>query len=91
VSSASAFTDELTGNDTRYLFMSHGKLLSTAYLFQAPLARACAQANLVDAADRPTVSSHRFRHTVGTQLAERGARLQTSGGVRQRARSRSSA
>jgi site-specific recombinase XerC len=72
-----AFTDELTGNDTRYLFMSHGKLLSTAYLFQRPLARACAQANLVDAAGRPTVSSHRFRHTVGTQLAERGARLQT--------------
>jgi len=72
-----AFTDELTGNDTRYLFMSHGKLLSIAYLFQAPLARACTEANLIDAAGRPTVSSHRFRHTVGTQLAERGARLQT--------------
>ncbi|MCA1678220.1 MAG: site-specific integrase [Actinobacteria bacterium] len=72
-----AFTDELTGNDTHYLFMRHGKLLSLAYLFQAPLARACTQANLVDAAGRPTVSSHRFRHTVGTQLAERGARLQT--------------
>ncbi len=72
-----AFTDELTGNDTRYLFMSHGKLLSFEYLFRAPLERACTQADLVDAAGRPTVSSHRFRHTVGTQLAERGARLQT--------------
>jgi integrase len=72
-----AFTDELTGHDTHYLFMHHGKLLSFDYLFRAPLARACAQANLIDAAGRPTVSSHRFRHTVGTQLAERGARLQT--------------
>lgn len=26
---------------------------------------------------RRTVSAHRFRHTVGTQLAERGARLHT--------------
>jgi Phage integrase family len=25
----------------------------------------------------PTITAHRFRHTVGTQLAERGARLQT--------------
>jgi integrase len=55
-----AFTDELTGHDTHYLFMRHGKLLSFAYLFRAPLARACAQANLIDDAGRPTVSSHRF-------------------------------
>jgi len=26
---------------------------------------------------RPTVTAHRFRHTVGTQLAERGAKLHT--------------
>ena len=26
---------------------------------------------------RPTVSAHRFRHTIGTHLAEGGARLQT--------------
>jgi hypothetical protein len=31
----------------------------------------------VDRAGRPTVTAHRFRHTVGTQLAERGARLHT--------------
>ena len=32
---------------------------------------------LVDATGKPTVSAHRFRHTIGTQLAEGGARLQT--------------
>ncbi len=26
---------------------------------------------------RPTISAHRFRHTIGTQLAEAGARIQT--------------
>ena len=34
-------------------------------------------ASLVDAAGKPTISAHRFRHTIGTQLAEGGARLQT--------------
>jgi len=38
---------------------------------------ACTSAGLVDATGRPTVSAHRFRHTIGTQLAEGGARLQT--------------
>jgi integrase len=71
------FTDELTGTPTRYLFMDHGKLLSTFYLFETPLQRACKTAGLVDARGRGTVSSHRFRHTVGTQLAEGGARLRT--------------
>src|SRR2546426_12836514 len=37
----------------------------------------CRQAGLVDRAGRPIVTAHRFRHTVGTQLAERGARLHT--------------
>ena len=32
---------------------------------------------LLDARGRPTVSAHRFRHTVGTQLAEGGAQIQT--------------
>jgi len=72
-----ALADELTGTPTRYVFMSHGRLLSCAYLFQKSLAIACSQAGLVDEKGRPTVSAHRFRHTVGTQLAERGAKLHT--------------
>ena len=57
--------------------MKQDDLELVACLFQAPLARGCTEASLIDAAGRPTVSSHRFRHSVGTQLAERGARLQT--------------
>ena len=72
-----AFPDELTGAAVRYLFLDRGKQLSTFYLFQTPLREACQAAGLIDAAGRPTVSAHRFRHTVGTQLAERGATLHT--------------
>ena len=72
-----ALIDELTGTPTRYVFMGHGRLLSCAYLFQKALAVACREAGLIDEAGRPTVSPHRFRHTVGTQLAERGAKLHT--------------
>jgi len=72
-----AFIDDLTGVPTRYLFMDHGKLLSTFYLFETPLQKACKAAGLVDGNGRGTVSAHRFRHTVGTQLAERGAKLHT--------------
>ena len=76
------FTDERTGEEIRYLFMSHGKLLSTFYLFETPIQDACKAAGLVrpggrGGAGRGTVSAHRFRHTVGTQLAERGAKLHT--------------
>jgi hypothetical protein len=71
------FRDDLTGKSTRYLFMHHGKLFSGSYLFQAPLKVACEMAGLVTADGKPTISPHRFRHTVGTQLAERGARLRT--------------
>lgn len=72
-----ALSDELTGTPTRYVFMGHGRLLSCSYLFQKALAVACRDAGLVDEAGRPTISPHRFRHTVGTQLAERGAKLHT--------------
>lgn len=61
----------------RRLFVRQGRVLSFSYLFDGPLAEVCREAGLVDAAGKPTVSAHRFRHTVGTQLAERGARLQT--------------
>jgi len=69
--------DERTGEPVRFLFVRYGRLLSTAYLFETPLQRACKAAGLVDGAGRGTVSAHRFRHTVGTQLAERGAKLYT--------------
>jgi integrase len=77
-----AFTDERTGEEIRYLFMGHGKLLSTFYLFETPIQDACKAAGLVrpggrGGTGRGTVSAHRFRHTVGTQLAERGAKLHT--------------
>ncbi len=71
------FRDDITGVVTRYLFVNHGQRLSVAYLFDHPLLIACREAGLVDSAGRPTVTAHRFRHTVGTQLAERGAKLHT--------------
>ena len=61
----------------RRLFARKGRVLSLTYLFDDPLQHACTLAGLVTSDGRPTVSAHRFRHTVGTQLAERGARLHT--------------
>jgi hypothetical protein len=61
----------------RRLFARKGRVLSMFYLFDEPLRAACTAAGLLDHAGKPTVSAHRFRHTVGTQLAERGARMHT--------------
>lgn len=72
-----ALVDERTGAPVRFLFVMYGKLLSDFYLFETALQKACTAAGLMDAAGRGTVSAHRFRHTVGTQLAERGAKLHT--------------
>jgi integrase len=41
------------------------------------VAEACTAAGLVDSAGKATITAHRFRHTIGTQLAEGGARIQT--------------
>src|SRR5258708_3019936 len=71
------FPDRLTGIETRYLFVRHGKLLSVEYLFQWALQAACAQVGLVDSKGKATITAHRFRHTVGKQLAEKGAKLHT--------------
>jgi integrase len=76
------FTDKRTGAQIRYLFVDHGKLLSSHYLFETSINQACHAAGLVRPGGRSgkghgTVSAHRFRHTVGTQLAERGAKLHT--------------
>tara|TARA_R110000787_G_scaffold286428_1_gene404887 strand:+ start:32249 stop:34306 length:2058 start_codon:yes stop_codon:yes gene_type:complete len=72
-----AMIDERTGDRLRFLFVDHGKLLSEYYLFETPLSEACRAVGLVDARGHHTVTAHRFRHTLGTQLAERGARLDT--------------
>lgn len=64
--------DERTGDRVRFLFFRRGKRMSTTYLFDYPLRDASKKAGL-----RNTVTAHRFRHTVGTQLAERGAKLHT--------------
>jgi len=78
------FTDDRTGEQIRYLFMRHGKLLSTYYLFETSIDDACQAAGLTRPGGkkngpgvRGTISAHRFRHTVGTQLAERGTKLHT--------------
>ncbi len=69
--------DRQTGIVTQYLFMLRGKILSANYLFETPLHAICKQAGLLNADGKATVTAHRFRHTVGTQLARRGARLRT--------------
>ena len=58
-------------------FVKHGQRLSVTCLFINPLRIACREAALVDSSGRLTVTAHRFRHTVGTQLADRGAKLHT--------------
>jgi integrase len=71
------FRDSHTGTVTHYLFIHHGKLLSGNYLFDAPLTAACQAVGLTTTDGKRTISPHRFRHTVGTQLAEKGAKLRT--------------
>lgn len=69
--------DEVTRKPAYYVFQLRGKLMSTYRLFDAALQSACEHAGLLRPDGSRAVTSHRFRHTVGTQLAEEGARLQT--------------
>ncbi len=71
------FRDRKTGVLTRYLFVRRGKHLADWTLFEVPLLTVCVQVGLLTAEDKATVTAHRFRHTVGKHLAERGARLRT--------------
>ncbi|HYB34705.1 MAG TPA: tyrosine-type recombinase/integrase [Mycobacterium sp.] len=59
------------------MFVHRGQPIGRRYLFEDALETACTRAGLVDANGKPTVTAHRFRHTVGAQLAEGGARIQT--------------
>jgi integrase len=69
--------DPSAGRAVQHVFLVRGKLLSTAFLFELSLKTACTAAGLVDPTGKPTITAHRFRHTIGTQLAEGGARIQT--------------
>ncbi|BCW77868.1 tyrosine-type recombinase/integrase [Arthrobacter sp. NicSoilB11] len=74
---AVARRDPTTGRLENYIFVRKGKLLSSATLFDDAFEKACTEAGLVDSKGTRTVSAHRLRHTLGTQLAEGGARIQT--------------
>jgi integrase len=71
------FRHEQTGIESRRLFALQWRILSSEYLFEQSLAHACEQAGLLTSAGKPAITAHRFRHTVGTELAEGGARLHT--------------
>jgi site-specific recombinase XerD len=71
------YRDPHTGAITHYLFMKRGRVLSDRYLFDDALDKVCEDAGLLTPDDKRTISPHRFRHTLGTQLADRGARLHT--------------
>jgi hypothetical protein len=69
--------DPELGRPVLRLFLQHGRLASNDYLFAHPLQHVCAQAGLLDEEGKPQVHPHRFRHTLGTQLAEKGAKTLT--------------
>ncbi len=69
--------DRQTRMETRYLFMRHGRLISTSYLFERALQKVCRASGLITTNNKALITAHRFRHTVGTVLAQRGARLRT--------------
>jgi integrase len=65
------------GRPVRYLFLRNGVLANHDYLFARPLARICEDLAILNGDGKPAIHAHRFRHTLGTQLAEKGARTQT--------------
>jgi integrase len=69
--------DGRTGVTTRYLFMHRGTRFSARYLLDDALQKVCEQVGLLTAEGKPMIWPHRFRHTLATQLARRGARFQT--------------
>lgn len=69
--------DPNVGRLVEYVFLRHGKLMSATTLFDNAFQAVCAATGLVDDNGIATISAHRLRHTLGTELAEGGARLQT--------------
>ncbi|MDH6709154.1 integrase [Kitasatospora sp. MAA19] len=69
--------DSDLGRPVRYLFLRNGGLAGPDYLFANPLREICQALGILNSVGKPAIHPHRFRHTLGTQLAERGARVQT--------------
>jgi len=69
--------DRDLGRTVRYLFLRNGVLAHPDYLFASPLAQICEDLAILNGDGKPALHAHRFRHTLGTQLAEKGARTQT--------------
>jgi integrase len=65
------------GRPVRYLFLRNGVLANADYLFAVPLGQICEDLAILNGEGKPAIHAHRFRHTLGTQLAEKGARTQT--------------
>lgn len=65
------------GRVAKRLFVKAGRLCSNAYLFDEPLARITVALGIEERGAGLAITAHRFRHTVGTELAEGGARLHT--------------
>lgn len=65
------------GQSVRYLFLRNGTLAGADYLFADPLAQIWAELAILNGQRKPAIHAHRFRHTLGTQLTEKGARMQT--------------
>jgi integrase len=65
------------GRTVRYLFLRNGVLAHPDYLFSSPLAQICEDLAILNGDGKPALHARRFRHTLGTQLAEKGARTQT--------------
>ncbi|MFE3880834.1 tyrosine-type recombinase/integrase [Kitasatospora sp. NPDC059146] len=74
---AAARHDPWAQRPVRYVFMRRGKPMGRFFLFDDALEIACRKAGLLDGDGNHTVTAHRFRHSVGTQLAEGGAQIQT--------------
>lgn len=62
----SPILDERTGEHVRYVFYRRSVQISPDYLFQESLKVVCTVVGLVDQKGKPTISAHRFRHSVGT-------------------------
>jgi len=69
--------DSDLGRPVRYLFLRNGGLAGPDYLFANPLRAICQGLGILNGVGKPAIHPHRFRHTLGTQLAEKGARVQT--------------
>lgn len=69
--------DSDLGRPVRYLFLRNGVIASPDYLFAHPLRVICEELAILNGVGKPAIHPHRFRHTLGTQLAEKGARVQT--------------